>query len=120
MGQLPGSESREGTMSRNGNKYTCPCCGYKTLPEKPPGTFNICDICFWEDDGYQLDNPDYEGGANHPSLRQAQKNFLDFGATERRLLEYVRKPTEKDAKDPQWEPLRTMNESSQHKLDVEK
>lgn len=33
--------------------YTCPGCGFPTLAER--GGFNICDICFWEDDG-QDDN----------------------------------------------------------------
>ncbi|WP_082252910.1 CPCC family cysteine-rich protein [Bacillus sp. FJAT-27251] len=33
--------------------YTCPCCGFKTLEEEPPDTFDICEICFWEDGGYQ-------------------------------------------------------------------
>ena len=41
-------------------KYTCPCCGYKTLDEKPPGTYAICSICYWEDDGVQYDDVDYE------------------------------------------------------------
>ncbi|MFV1884526.1 MAG: CPCC family cysteine-rich protein [Balneola sp.] len=31
-------------------KYYCPCCVYDTLIEEPPGTYNICKICFWEDD----------------------------------------------------------------------
>ncbi|MBC6973621.1 hypothetical protein H9I32_14995 [Bacillus sp. Xin] len=57
-------------------KYTCPCCGYKTLEEEPPGTFDICSICFWEDDNVQFDDPDYEGGANEESLRQYQKAFF--------------------------------------------
>ena len=77
-------------------KYTCPCCGYKTLDEKPPGTYDICPICFWEDDPVQYNDPDYEGGANHISLRIAQQNFIDFGACEKRCLEYVRKPNDKD------------------------
>lgn len=59
------------------NRYACPCCGYKTLTQKPSGTYEICDVCFWEDDGVQFDDPDYEGGANQESLRTAQKNFLD-------------------------------------------
>lgn len=57
-------------------KYTCPCCGYKTLEEEPPGTFDICSICFWEDDNVQFDDPDYEGGVNEESLKQHQKAFL--------------------------------------------
>ncbi|NIP43329.1 MAG: hypothetical protein GWN61_14025, partial [candidate division Zixibacteria bacterium] len=33
--------------------YTCPCCGYRTLDD-PPGSYDICGICFWEDDTVQL------------------------------------------------------------------
>ncbi|OLS33795.1 CPCC family cysteine-rich protein [Bacillus sp. MRMR6] len=85
-------------------KYTCPCCGYKTLDEEPPGTYEICSICFWEDDGVQYDDPDYRGGANTSSLREAQKNYILFGACEEGILS-VRKPNENDVKDPNWKPL---------------
>jgi len=57
-------------------KFTCPCCGYKTLDEQPPGTYEICGLCRWEDDSVQFKDPDYEGGANRESLRAAQYNFL--------------------------------------------
>src|SRR5690242_4910152 len=83
-------------------KYFCPCCGYRTLHEPPGGTYNICEICFWEDDDVQLEDPDYEGGANKPSLRQAQRNFVAFGAVESRLMEFVRPPRPDDARDPDW------------------
>ena len=83
-------------------KYTCPCCGYKTLDEEPPGTFDICEICYWEDDNVQFDEPDYKGGANIVSLRQAQRNFTKFGACERDFIESVRKPSKRDLKDPNW------------------
>ena len=83
-------------------EYTCPCCGYKTLDEEPPGTYEICAICFWEDDPVQFDDPDYEGGANRPSLKTAQKNYQDFGACEKRFQEHVRKPNADDEKDPNW------------------
>lgn len=86
-------------------KYACPCCGYKTLHEEPPGTFDICSICFWEDDFTQYMDPDYEGGANIPSLRQAQRNFVTFGACEERCIEFVREPTLQDERDPNWKPL---------------
>lgn len=56
----------------NSLKYTCPCCGYKTLDEEPPDTYDICEICFWEDDGYQYKYPD-ETGANYVSFREAQQ-----------------------------------------------
>lgn len=86
-------------------KYTCPCCGYKTLDEEPPETYSICSICFWEDDGAQYSDPNYKGGANIPSLRQAQKNYLVFGACEESCKTFVRKPNEEDIKDPNWKPF---------------
>lgn len=86
-------------------KYTCPCCGYKTLGEEPPDTYDICDICFWEDDGSQLRDPDYDGGANYVSLREAQQNFKKFGAIREECKTFVRKPNRSDLKDPNWKPL---------------
>lgn len=82
-------------------KYTCPSCGYFVFDE-PPGSYSICAICFWEDDATQLRFPDLAGGANKVSLIDAQKNFQEFGASEKRLSEHVRKPTSEDQRDPQW------------------
>ncbi|MDN3015869.1 CPCC family cysteine-rich protein [Paenibacillus sp. BSR1-1] len=86
-------------------KYTCPCCGYKTLDEEPPGTYDICGICFWEDDGLQYRDSDYEGGANEVSLTQAQQNFIKFGACDEGSIKFVRKPNQEDIKDPNWKSL---------------
>ena len=86
-------------------KYTCPCCGYKTLEEEPPGTYEICNICYWEDDPVQFNDHDYEGGANEVSLRQAQKNFIAFGACEECFVGSVRKPTSEDVKDASWREI---------------
>lgn len=86
-------------------KYTCPCCGYKTLDEEPTDTYEICEICFWEDDGVQFQDPDYEGGANEVSLRQAQHNFIKFGACDKGSLKFVRHPNNSDIKDNNWQPL---------------
>jgi hypothetical protein len=85
-------------------KYTCPCCGYMTLSD-PPGHFDICPICYWEDDNIQRDDPDYWGGANDLSLRDAQKNFAAFGAKDKRYIDVVRKPMEDEVFDPTWKPL---------------
>ncbi|MGH0430724.1 CPCC family cysteine-rich protein [Bacillus hominis] len=85
-------------------KYTCPCCGYKTL-EEAPGTYEICSICFWEDDEVQFNDPDFEGGANEVSLRQAQKNFIAFDAYEEYCIGSVRKPTSEDVKDASWKQI---------------
>ena len=76
--------------------YKCPCCGFYTLNEKADNTFQICPVCYWEDDGVQLHEPDYEGGANNVSLMQAKENFKSFGAIEKRYKEYVRPPLEEE------------------------
>ncbi|MCM1235249.1 MAG: hydrolase [Ruminococcus flavefaciens] len=57
-------------------KYKCPCCGNFTLYEKPPGTYEICEVCNWEDDEMQFKNPNYAGGANMLSLEDAKKEYL--------------------------------------------
>ncbi|GGI96939.1 CPCC family cysteine-rich protein [Paenibacillus hunanensis] len=61
-------------------KFPCPCCKNFTLDEQPPGTFDICPVCLWEDDNVQFYNPSYKGGANRISLQEAQENFKKFGS----------------------------------------
>lgn len=73
-------------------KYPCPCCGYRTLPEPAGGTYEICPVCYWEDDKVQLAHPDLQGGANDVSLLEAQENFRAFGACSKDALPYVRPP----------------------------
>jgi len=73
-------------------RYPCPCCGYRTLISPPPGTYDICEVCFWEDDAGQFEDPESERGANHVSLREARENFRAFGASEERFLDNVRPP----------------------------
>jgi hypothetical protein len=72
--------------------FPCPCCGFFTIGEEPPGTFEICPVCFWEDDYIQFGDPDFRGGANHVSLKEARNNFKAFGASEERVMGYVRPP----------------------------
>lgn len=72
--------------------FPCPCCGYLTLGEEPPGTFEICPVCFWEDDDVQFEDPSYAGGANSVSLNQARENFKLFGAVSKEFVNQVRKP----------------------------
>jgi hypothetical protein len=81
-------------------KYECPCCKYQTLDEQPPGTFLICPVCYWEDDNVQFSNLDDAGGTNEISLKQAQKNFLKFGTSDKKFITKVRKPTKQDRKVP--------------------
>jgi hypothetical protein len=56
-------------------RFSCPCCGYPMLFER--GGFDICRICWWEDDGQDDPNADKVfGGPNHDySLTDARKNF---------------------------------------------
>ena len=68
-------------------RHQCPCCDYVTLPER--GGFLICDVCFWEDDGQDVDELDVESGPNHITLRDGRKNFSEFGACERDMLPHV-------------------------------
>lgn len=56
-------------------KYKCPCCGNYTLNGRPPGTYEICMICQWEDDQVQYDDPAYAGGANELCLNDARKLY---------------------------------------------
>lgn len=53
----------------------CPCCGFLTLRESY-GSYELCPVCDWEDDGVQLANPASPGGANHESLATAQAAVL--------------------------------------------
>jgi hypothetical protein len=73
-------------------KFPCPCCGFLTVGEPPPGTFLICDVCGWEDDNVQFNLPDFRGGANDPSLNEARINYAKFGAAKKESLKYVRPP----------------------------
>lgn len=51
----------------------CPCCGSSTLSAY--GEYEICPVCNWEDDPVQSEDPDYSGGANILSLKQAKHNW---------------------------------------------
>ncbi|QLK09658.1 Hydrolase (HAD superfamily) (plasmid) [Priestia megaterium] len=53
----------------------------------------------------QFQDPDFEGGANVISLRQAQQNFVKYGACDEESLKFVRSPNKFDIKDSQWKPL---------------
>jgi hypothetical protein len=70
----------------------CPCCGCRTLPER--GSFDICPVCFWEDDGQDEHDADViRGGPNgNLSLTQARANYLQYGACEKSMVDNVRAP----------------------------
>jgi hypothetical protein len=78
------------------HKFPCSCCGYRTLKEAPPGTFQICPVCFWEDDDTQVRDLEYAGGANAVSLLEARRNFADFGAISPEYKNRVRPPSNEE------------------------
>jgi len=82
-------------------KYKCQCCGYYTLYDKPIGTYEICEVCYWEDDDIQCEDPNYEGGANDMSLNQARESYLKIGAISEEWISNVRKPLDSEKEENQ-------------------
>lgn len=72
--------------------YRCPCCGFVTLAER--AMYEICPVCFWEDDGQDdHDADECRGGPNGQlSLTEARRNFEATGASSGRLSPQVRAP----------------------------
>ena len=68
----------------------CPCCCCKTLDGR--GGFDICPVCFWEDDGQDdYDADDVRGGPNGAlSLTEARANYQKFSACDERSIAHVR------------------------------
>jgi len=81
---------------------TCPCCGYVIFRKTESSLYEICYICYWEDDPYKREFPDLKDGENNISLRQAQLNFLKFGACSREMIGKARKPNDQNKKDPKF------------------
>lgn len=82
---------------------TCPACGFAVLADGY-GSYEICGVCGWEDDGVQLANPTSGGGANRQSLAEVQADVvgrIPLEVTTRGELE----------RDPLWRPL------NRHELD---
>lgn len=74
--------------------YPCPCCGTFSF-RRPPGSYDVCAICEWEDDALQLEfATTLDGGANSPTLEAAQREYLARGA-----VESIR------PRDPTWRPI---------------
>lgn len=66
----------------------CPCCRCLTLPSH--GTYDICPVCFWEDD-FTVD-PDDDLNPNNLTLREARLNLATWGAVEPHLVHWTRPP----------------------------
>lgn len=72
-------------------RYQCNCCGFQTLTAS--NDYEVCPVCFWEDDPVQNEDPQYTGGANSLALEQARHNYIEIGASQREFLNKVRPPT---------------------------
>ena len=75
-------------------RHPCPCCGSLTRERAEPGTFDICPVCWWEDDALQAADPTWRGGANRESLEEGRANHRAFGAASRGAVGRVRHPRE--------------------------
>ncbi|WP_326837600.1 CPCC family cysteine-rich protein [Amycolatopsis rhabdoformis] len=84
--------------------YPCPCCGHLVF-EDGPGSHSVCGVCFWEDDAVQLRWPDWRGGANGPSLIEAQRSYAELGAMEPRFTRSVRPAAAAEPIDDGWRPI---------------
>lgn len=74
-------------------KYKCPCCGYYTLDNE--GLYDICPVCFWEDNN-EVEDPNEYDDCNKISLAEARKNYLEFGASKKDMKKYCRKPRDRE------------------------
>jgi Cysteine-rich CPCC len=68
--------------------------------------WDICPVCFWEDDVVLGDRDSIASPANRGmSVAEAQANFILHGVVDPKLAGYVRAPTADEARDPSWRPL---------------
>ena len=85
-------------------KYTCFVCGYRTLDSRCD--WDICPICYWEDDVILAGDVDKISPANGDMrLSEAQANFILDGACSPEHLSVVRRPLLEEERDPNWRPL---------------
>ena len=69
-------------------KYPCQCCDFVTLLDR--GDELLCPVCYWEDDGRDVDALDAPSAPNYGvTLRQARANFKAFGAFDKSAVEHV-------------------------------
>jgi len=69
-------------IGREDERVPCPCCGRATISER--GHYEICKVCWWEDDGQDNAKADtVMGGPNYGlSLTQGRANFLLHGISD--------------------------------------
>ncbi len=85
-------------------KWPCPCCGFRTLTEGP-GDYDLCRVCFWEDDPVALRWPWCDEGPNGIALIAAQRSFARIGACSSGYLDRSRAARADEPKEQGWRPL---------------
>jgi len=66
--------------------------------------YELCPVCYWEDDPEQAERPWAWGGANGISLVEAQQAYLSCGAVDADAVSKVRPARVSEARDPGWRP----------------
>ncbi|MEM8864440.1 MAG: CPCC family cysteine-rich protein [Planctomycetota bacterium] len=84
------------------NEYSCYVCGYYTLESRCD--WDVCPICFWEDDILADDGLYEHSPANHMTIAEAKKNYIALGAVSQEYVSKVRKPVARERRDPAWTP----------------
>jgi hypothetical protein len=86
--------------------FPCSCCGYRVFSANE--YYEFCPVCYWERWPGETAWPDSWIGTNSVTLRDAQRNFLLFGAiSEGYDLDFLgNRPREFNLhRDPNWKPL---------------
>ena len=106
-----GCEAHEGEVPMTGENpdtsgagVACPCCGRRTLDAR--SRYDICSVCWWEDDGQDNEDADSAlGGPNSDlSLTQARVNVILHGISNPRRVDLVarREPPESFIRDREF------------------
>ncbi|WP_282703690.1 CPCC family cysteine-rich protein [Streptomyces sp. CC219B] len=86
------------------DSYPGPRCGPRVL-DAMPGSYEICPVCFWEDDAVQFRRPTMSSGANKVPLIETQRNHQNFGACEEHGRRFVRPPADDEPLAPARRPI---------------
>ncbi|WP_422006506.1 CPCC family cysteine-rich protein [Roseivirga pacifica] len=75
---------------------SCPCCGYRTIGAR--GNYDICKVCWWEDDGQDNQHPErIIGGPNYGiSLAMGRYNYLIYGLYDPKRTDLIRLKAEEN------------------------
>ena len=69
-----GDVMRENESEQSNQLFACPVCGAQTLEHR--GYWDICTECFWEDDGFVMDDENSSGlSANGPFTLGAYREW---------------------------------------------